>query len=137
MDLIPPDNLTFLIFAFRSLQDHIPGPQGMSLSASNTEAAIIESLTLEQYHEICSWNLKQLRLLRSSSPMIVNVGAVLYCPLSSGFEDSVEIASVPSANLTLGPWTLYSTDTSQRVLGEVTEDGWTRYQYFLPPGNLS
>jgi hypothetical protein len=94
----------------------------MSLSASNTEAAIIESLTLEQYHEICSWNLKQLRPLHSSSTKVVNMGAVLSCPLSHALEDYVEIATLPSADIHLDPWTLPSTD-----MEEVTEDGWTRY----------
>jgi hypothetical protein len=123
-DLIPPNILETVL---SGLQNEVPSPQGMfSFSASNTEAAIIESLTVERYHEICSCNLKQLRLLHSSSPIVVNVGAVLSCSLSSGLEDSVEIASVPNADLTLGPWILYST-TSGRVLGELTEDGWTRY----------
>jgi hypothetical protein len=105
------------------------------LSAQNTEAAVINSLTLEQYHEISCWNLWQIRLLHSSSAIVVNMGAVFSCPSSNLLEDSVEIASLPNAEITLDPWTLYSSDRSRR-LGEVTEDGWTRYYYLLPHGNL-
>jgi hypothetical protein len=131
-DLILPDIIETVL---SGLKNEVPSPQGMfSFSASNAEVAVIESLTLKRYYEICCWNLRQFRPLHSSSAILVNVGAVLSCPLSSGFEDSVEITSVPSAEFNSRPWTLYSTDT---LPGEVTEDGWTRYQYFLPPGNLS
>ncbi|KAJ7899840.1 hypothetical protein B0H13DRAFT_792718 [Mycena leptocephala] len=76
-DLIPPNIIETVL---SGLQNEVPSPQGIfSFSASNTEAAIIESLTVERYHSICSCNLKQLRLLHSSSPIVVNVG--LYFPV--------------------------------------------------------
>jgi hypothetical protein len=105
------------------------------LRGPNTESAVIESLTLEQYHEICFWELKKARPIYSSSA-VIKVGAVLFCPSSNRLEDSIEIATLPNAEIKLVPWTLPMGSTNG-VLGEVTEDGWMRYQYLILPAKGS
>jgi hypothetical protein len=87
---------------------------------------ITDFLTLDQYHEICYENLRRARVHHISTPMIVNLGALVSCPSSKRFEDLVEVAFLSNLDLHLGDWA-----TSQGVVGEVIEDGWKRYHYFI------
>ncbi|KAF7330666.1 hypothetical protein MSAN_02451900 [Mycena sanguinolenta] len=83
----------------------------------------IYSLTLEQYHSICDWNLGKHRRFDLSASTTVSLGAVFHCP-SDPLEDSVEIAFLPSAEAPrLGEWT-----TLERGTGKVMPNGWTRFQ---------
>ncbi|KAJ6462845.1 hypothetical protein C8R45DRAFT_1220383 [Mycena sanguinolenta] len=104
----------------------IPGPSRLhSLSTLSTEAitTFIDSLTLEQYHYICYWNLRQSRDFNLSASTAVNLRAVFHCSCDP-LEDSVEIAFIPSAEATwLNNWTISGEGT-----GEVMPDGWTRFQ---------
>ena len=57
VDLIPGDFLSYWI----GPGDKISHPHGLqSLDTPNQEAVVIDSLTLEQYHEICYYDLKQI-----------------------------------------------------------------------------
>ncbi|KAJ6555806.1 hypothetical protein B0H19DRAFT_1151197 [Mycena capillaripes] len=96
--------------------------QGMySSNAPNTEAKIIESLTLQEYHDICYHFLGHLRVTNISTPITRNLGAVIFCPSRDRLEDAVEIAWVPNtANPSLW-W-----DTPSETAKQITEDGWTR-----------
>ncbi|KAJ6555758.1 hypothetical protein B0H19DRAFT_135973 [Mycena capillaripes] len=91
-----------------------------SLNTPNTEAEIIESLTLEHYHFICYYFLA-FRVTNISSPITRNVGAVICCPSRDRLEDSVEIAWLPNTPF-LSPWW----DTPSGTAEQITEDGWTR-----------
>ncbi|KAF7377108.1 hypothetical protein MSAN_00129800 [Mycena sanguinolenta] len=95
-----------------------------SLSASaETITTFIDLLTLEQYHNICVWNLGKHRRFDLSIFTTVNLGAVYDC-YSDSLEDSVEIAFLPSAEASrIRGWM-----TSERGTGELMSDGWTRFR---------
>lgn len=88
----------------------------------NSEARVMESLDIEKYHDICSWHLSQARNFSARAQAELNPGAVMDCPASSQLEDSVEIAVLISTNFYTGCWIKYA-----RAVGEIMEDGWTRY----------
>jgi hypothetical protein len=90
------------------------------LGAPNTAAIVIDSLTLEQYHKIIHWNLAKFRIISSAASTIVKVGAIVSCPPSNQLEDAVEI-SVLNPGIYVTYWAI------KGMVGEVTEDGWTRY----------
>ncbi len=96
-------------------------------SAANAEAIVIESLTLGQYHGIIYWNLGHLRSNPISTSIIVNLGAILSCPLSDRIADTVQISGW-NPDIRWNHWA-----TIQGVKGEVTNDGWTRYSYVILP----
>ncbi|KAJ6555807.1 hypothetical protein B0H19DRAFT_1376839 [Mycena capillaripes] len=103
--------------------DSIPArTQGMySSNAPNTEAKIIESLTLEQYHHICYQFLRHFRFTNISIPITLNLGKVICCPSGNWLEDSVEIAWLPNTTISSLWW-----DTPSETAKQITEDGWTR-----------
>ncbi|KAF7333791.1 hypothetical protein MVEN_02335900 [Mycena venus] len=97
--------------------------QGISaLSAPNTEGMAIESLTLEEYHHICFWNLSPYRSITASLPTTVNLGVVICCSSRNELEDSVEIATLPNVEGYRYRW------ESPGAVGEIVEDGWTRFE---------
>ncbi|KAF7377032.1 hypothetical protein MSAN_00121300 [Mycena sanguinolenta] len=86
--------------------------------------AFINSLTLAEYHRICSVNLRQYRCFDISASTIMSLGAVFRCS-SDLFEDSTEIAFLPSVQLhCLYHWTISGEGTR-----DVMPEGWTRYFY--------
>ncbi|KAF7377028.1 hypothetical protein MSAN_00120900 [Mycena sanguinolenta] len=91
-------------------------------AVAETITTFIGSLTLEQYHNICVYNLGQYRHFDLSASTTVNVGAVFRCS-GNPLEDSVEIAFLPSAVSILYNWTI-----SRGGTGEVMPNGWTRFQ---------
>ncbi|KAF7377024.1 hypothetical protein MSAN_00120500 [Mycena sanguinolenta] len=98
-----------------------PGISSLDADAE-TITAFINSLTLEQYHRICDWNLGQRRSLELSASTTVNLGAV-YRRSNDQVEDGVEIAFLPSAEAPyVGHWTISG------GIGEVMPSGWTRFQ---------
>jgi hypothetical protein len=97
-----------------------------SLDLESQEAIAIDSLTLEQYHQICYWNLSQSRHLYCSASATVNLNTIYVCPSGDRLEDSVEIALLPDAEVYLGNWR-----TAEGATGEVMEGGWTRYYNFI------
>lgn len=146
-DLIEPNNITNLV----GFWDDMSGLQGLfSLGTPNAEGAIIDSLTLEQYHRICDWNLRKYRRFPVSASIIVNLGTVVSCPSSNRFEDSVEIASLSNPEIYWGHWVpIQKVEREvtevlpshwkpiQGVEGEVTEGDWTRYEYIIWPASRS
>jgi hypothetical protein len=104
----------------------LSGRQGTnSLDLPNQEAIAIDGLTLEQYHEICYWNLSRCRTFDCSTSAITP-NAIITCPSGDQLEDSVEIARFPGAGVYLDDWT-----TAEGATGEVMEGGWTRYYEFI------
>ncbi|KAF7340618.1 hypothetical protein MSAN_02133500 [Mycena sanguinolenta] len=69
----------------------LPGLLRMYPFSAETITMFIESLTLEQYHNICACNLGQYRSIALSTDTIINMGAVFRCP-GNQLEDSAEIA---------------------------------------------
>ncbi|KAF7337138.1 hypothetical protein MVEN_02151800 [Mycena venus] len=104
--------------------DEIPGLRGVhSLRTSNTEAMIIDMLTLKGYHDVCFWVLlhEHNHNTNVSLSMIVNVGAVILWPRDDVLEHRVEIASLTDAEIDVGSWF-----NSGKGYGEKLENGWTR-----------
>jgi hypothetical protein len=87
-----------------------------SLDAPGQEARAIDSLTLNQYHEICYWHLSRFRAITISDDVAVNLGAVHACSQSDQLEVLGESAFL-DANV-CGRW--FGGE------GEVMENGWTR-----------
>ncbi|KAF7377080.1 hypothetical protein MSAN_00126500 [Mycena sanguinolenta] len=88
-----------------------------------TITTFIDSLTLKQYHHICSLNLRQHRGFNLSTCTMVNLGAV-FCCSNDLLEDSVEIALFPNVEAPyLGSWR-----NSKQSPGEIMPNGWTRFQ---------
>jgi hypothetical protein len=84
------------------------------------EVMIIESLTTEEYLNICSWNLVQYRKISIPTSVAVKPGAII----SSGhpLEDPVEIVVLTNENgAFIDTW-----QSSKEAVGVVMEDGWTR-----------
>jgi hypothetical protein len=94
--------------------------------AQAQEASAIDSLTLEQYHRICYWNLSQPRNLCCSASATLNVDTIIARISGDRLEDMVEIALLPDAEVDLGRWGIPSS-----VTWKVVENGWTRYYDFI------
>ncbi|KAF7377053.1 hypothetical protein MSAN_00123400 [Mycena sanguinolenta] len=100
---------------------HLPR---ICITASHIESFdIVDWLTLEQYHHICIWNLRQHRSIALQADTIINLGAVIHCS-GNQLEDSVEIALFPSVMAPI----LYGWTISGEGTGEVMPNGWTRFQ---------
>ncbi|KAJ6544148.1 hypothetical protein B0H19DRAFT_1267451 [Mycena capillaripes] len=106
-ELIEPINATYLYVSSETCR-----------LEPSTEVMIIESLTLQDYHDICYYNLRRFPSITISTRTAVNLGAVAFCPSSNRLEDSVEIASLPNAEV--------SYNWGSVEAGEVIEEGWTR-----------
>jgi hypothetical protein len=89
------------------------------LNAPGQEAMVVDSLTLEQYHQICYWYLSNWRNISISPDVTVNLGTVITCSSGDQLQDFVEIVFFPDVDVRFSHW-----DGAQ---GEVMEDGWTRY----------
>ncbi|KAJ6526059.1 hypothetical protein B0H19DRAFT_1385801 [Mycena capillaripes] len=82
---------------------------------------VIDSLTVDQYHHICYWELSRFRSASGFAPtMTVNLRAIIFCS-GNQLEDSFEVALMPDVEVFRGPWNASGT------LGEIMEDGWTRF----------
>ncbi|KAJ7927332.1 hypothetical protein B0H13DRAFT_2653618 [Mycena leptocephala] len=96
-----------------------------SLNVPHMEAMVIDSLTLEQFHAIFCWD-RSTRCTRSKNERTVHLGAIL---VKSGSDWDYLDEVVSSANIRIDyhAWQAIQgwRDTSTR--GEVTEDGWTRF----------
>jgi hypothetical protein len=91
-------------------------PHGItSLDAPDQEAMVIDSLTLEQYHEICYWDLSRRRSISLSTPVTVKLGAVIASSWDDQVKDLVGIAFLPDVVVRVGRW--------YEVEGEVMKDG--------------
>jgi hypothetical protein len=103
--------------------DRIPNLPGINpWEALNQEAIAVDALTLDQYHDICYWDLLQCRNFNCSASTTVNLDAIIVRPSGNRLEDSVEIALLPDAEIFPGHWR-----TPEGATGEVMEGGWTWY----------
>ncbi|KAF7340641.1 hypothetical protein MSAN_02136000 [Mycena sanguinolenta] len=120
-ELTPGDNLRM-----NCNPPKFPGLSRVHLLSTCTKTVtnFIGSLTLEQYHRICSLNQRQHRRFDlSARPTTINLGAVSLCS-SNLLENSIEIAFLPRVDShCLGDWTTFEGGT-----GEITPKGWTRFQ---------
>ncbi|KAF7377040.1 hypothetical protein MSAN_00122100 [Mycena sanguinolenta] len=92
-------------------------------AVAETITTFMRSLSLEQYHNICYYNLAQNRRFDLSASTTVNLGAVFHCS-GHPLEDSVEIAFLPSAEAPiLCDWTIFGGGTRK-----IMPNGWTRFQ---------
>ncbi|KAJ7831718.1 hypothetical protein B0H14DRAFT_3143111 [Mycena olivaceomarginata] len=99
-------------------------PVSNGIALLNTLIQEIESLSLQKYHEICYWDLSQLRHISTSIRVTVNLGAVLSWPSCERLQETFEIAALVNVEAPRRRW-------SRRInIGEgskVMENGWTRY----------
>ena len=97
-----------------------PADNILTFDAPNLETNAIDSLTLESYHDICSWDLGQYRDILTDMQEPVKPGAIL--SFSSEPAEWVEIASLTEPKFKCRSWEAYPD-----VAGETTIEGWTRY----------
>ncbi|KAJ7927344.1 hypothetical protein B0H13DRAFT_2312744 [Mycena leptocephala] len=130
-DLIPSD---FTLCYFWNYGRPTRGMrQVISLCAPNMEAMVIDSLTLEEFHAMCAWDLARERAWTFPTRRTVHFGAVV---ISSGSDMVYFDEIVFSSNITIhARWKIVKCpDTNAPgAQGKVTEDGWTRYSYFIWP----
>jgi hypothetical protein len=124
VDLAPGN---FWFYSSYPLDQRSDQPEFKSLNTLSLEAAAFDSLTLEEYHEICYWQFSQRRYVSVYNPIMFNLGTVISCPLGNRLEDLVEIAFLPRTDSgpNRPPW-----DTVD--WGVVMENGWTRYDSSPP-----
>ncbi|KAF7377074.1 hypothetical protein MSAN_00125900 [Mycena sanguinolenta] len=119
-ELIPADYGLWL----DSDRPEAPAFSGIYSSSADAETItmFIDSLTLEQYHAICRWNLGQHQWIALSANTAVNLG-VVFRYSGNPLEDSIEIASLSSMDVhCLGDWR-----NPEGSIGEGMPNGWTRY----------
>ncbi|KAJ7677031.1 hypothetical protein DFH06DRAFT_1169563 [Mycena polygramma] len=119
VDLMPsPPNVVDLDF---TLEISVSEPEATGLFAGNApdiEALVIDTLTLEVYHEVCHQSLRKISLIDIPARVTVHLGTVIS---RSANNDFVEIASLPDASLEISDWA-----NSGEGEGEIMENGWTR-----------
>ncbi|KAJ7300934.1 hypothetical protein DFH08DRAFT_122002 [Mycena albidolilacea] len=93
-------------------------------SASDTELMVVESLTMEEYHDICFLNLSQFRKISIFTSTTVNLGAIIACSSGDPLEGPVEIAYTPNVDFCTPRW--QTTKGAERV---VMENGWARFKF--------
>jgi hypothetical protein len=81
----------------------------------------VESLTIEDYHNICFVHLSQFRTISISPSTAVNLGAIISCSSGHPLEDPIEIAYPPYVDPDVWDW-----QTSEEMEEVVMEDGWTQ-----------
>ncbi|KAF7374206.1 hypothetical protein MSAN_00302700 [Mycena sanguinolenta] len=118
-DLVPDKSAIYYLSSESSTQ------QGLQvLSAENMEATVIDSLTLELYHEISYWHFSKSRFTSFSPSVTAILGSVFHWPSDDIFDDAVEIAWLPNVE---GSSDLSWCDSEYgSCLGELIPDGWTR-----------
>ncbi|KAF7370102.1 hypothetical protein MSAN_00640200 [Mycena sanguinolenta] len=107
----------------------MPTQQGLNfLTGKNTEATIIDSLTLYQYHSICYWEFSTTRSMSISTSAAVNLGSVIHCPRGNSFDDMVEIAHCRTLRRLIVEEVTHEShwNTERSIVGQVMADGWTR-----------
>jgi hypothetical protein len=80
----------------------------------------IESLTMEDYHNICFFNLPQFRTISIFTSTTVNLGAIIACSSGDPLEGPVEIAYTPNVGSYILGW--QTSKGAERVV-----NGWARY----------
>ncbi|KAJ7767307.1 hypothetical protein B0H16DRAFT_1521635 [Mycena metata] len=90
---------------------------------SSGQAITVDSLSVQKYHEICYWDLSQVRYIHQSTVVTVNIGAVISWPSSDHFELPIPLASLSHVVIPTRLWHF-----SRGGRGEVTGSGWTRWK---------
>jgi hypothetical protein len=99
--------------------DVMTHPQGITyLNAPEREGTVINSLTVEQFHSICYWNLSRRRTITVSTNETATLGAILACSSNNQLDVSAEIAFLPDVGIYRPCWC--------GAEGEVMNDGWLR-----------
>ncbi|KAF7374200.1 hypothetical protein MSAN_00301900 [Mycena sanguinolenta] len=114
-------------FLCESLHGSMPAQRGLEfLTRENSEAAIIDSLTLELYHEISYWHLSKIRFMwLCPSATVVILGSVFHCPSDAILDDVVEIAWLPNAKASWpSRWYIHN----RLSFSQFMPDGWTRLE---------
>jgi hypothetical protein len=101
-----------------------------SLDVRHMEDMVIDSLTLQQFHAICCWN-RSYRWDVSMNERTVHLGAILV--KSGGNWDYLDEVVSPCNIRILPHWKAFDRWQDMSTRGEVTENGWTRYSYFVWP----
>ncbi|KAJ7706580.1 hypothetical protein B0H16DRAFT_1901600 [Mycena metata] len=97
-------------------------PVNPSLDPTSQEAVAIHYLTLEDYHGICWFTLRQFRSVSVSSSATISSGVFLLPPNGHPLEGA-EIAYLPGQQSSDGNWYL----GEERLNAVFTENGWTRF----------
>ncbi|KAJ7656732.1 hypothetical protein DFH06DRAFT_464358 [Mycena polygramma] len=118
VDLVPPDEPSvFPLTGGRHLSD-LPGL--LTIGAARMEAMAIDALTLEDYHQICSWALGHTCCIGIPAGVTVNLGAVI-SRIQSNYLG--EIASlVDHVEVHVENW--FSCGNAQSTF---LENGWRRF----------
>ncbi|KAF7377104.1 hypothetical protein MSAN_00129400 [Mycena sanguinolenta] len=87
-------------------------------------ATVIDTLTLEQYHHICGWNLRRDESFSVPLSATVNLGAVFSNSFGHFSEDSGEIAALLNVEQHSGSWQVDVEAFAKTVM----KNGWTRIQ---------
>ncbi|KAJ7017085.1 hypothetical protein C8F04DRAFT_1093665 [Mycena alexandri] len=103
-----------------------PQPDSYEITFSqppNEQAITVDSLSVQKYHEICYWDLSQVRHIHNSTPVTVNLGAIISWSSSDHLEAPLMLASVSHVEFPMLRWHI-----TRGGRGEVTESGWTRWR---------
>ncbi|KAF7337323.1 hypothetical protein MSAN_02257600 [Mycena sanguinolenta] len=122
MDLIPSGRS----LPGYSLLGSMSTQQGFDfLTGENSEAIIIDSLTLDQYHSICYWQFSVIRSMLIATSATVKIGTVWNSVPEDTFDNMLEIAWLPNIELAW-PAVWHSIGANWK-LGKIMADGWTRF----------
>ncbi|KAJ6518070.1 hypothetical protein C8R47DRAFT_4593 [Mycena vitilis] len=96
-------------------------PALTSLKAPGTESMAINSLSLDQYHRTCGWSLRRHRWNSIPASATVHLASLIYWPSGSQFQHP--LASVAEPEIFVSNW------CSSDMVGNVMQNGWTRYHF--------
>ncbi|KAJ7153835.1 hypothetical protein C8R46DRAFT_1228126 [Mycena filopes] len=122
-DLVPPDRDNKLDLDTRIPVDPLrPTP----FDPSNYEAMAIQSLSLRDYHTICSLH-SHFTSISTTASESVTLGAIICWPMldRAHYQDVVEIASLPEPLLHCPGWLLLLFE--DLGAGDLMENGWIRF----------
>ncbi|KAJ6518072.1 hypothetical protein C8R47DRAFT_4848 [Mycena vitilis] len=94
-----------------------------SLKAPGTESMAVNSLELELYHQICWSSLGRHRWISVPALGTRHAVSLIYWPSGSQFHESVQLASIPELEISVGYW------CSSDMVRNVMQNGWTRYRF--------
>lgn len=104
----------------------------IALNDVNTEARVIASLQLSEYHTLCYWNPSQLHAQKTLAGRIqFNLGGVICCHDRFDVDsESVDIASLTDPDFDSHGWDSVVVDfegfRTAITVGQAMMDGWTR-----------
>ncbi|KAJ6450960.1 hypothetical protein C8R47DRAFT_1170708 [Mycena vitilis] len=125
VDLVEPDKIVFLpdFLAKQSISE-VPGLLSLR-SPQIMEAAVMDALNLEDYHQLCHGTFTQCHAHSISAGIAVNLG-VVYSEIPS--DHYVEIASLPYDCCDYSNWELLRQPTASDAARERrVENGWRRF----------